>query len=63
MGWPFFDIKLVHFEMNQWMEAAGLMRGFGDPIRTEGEDWNNCVEEEVERAEEGLLKIMEWNRT
>ena len=60
-GWPIFDMKVVQFEMNQWMEAAGLMRGFGEAIRPEVENWQ--IENEIERAQEGLSKIMEWNRS
>ena len=61
MGWPFFDIKLVHFEMNQWLQAVGLMYGF-NIVRPKVRYWERKVMEEVKRAEEGLLRIMEWNR-
>lgn len=58
-GWPFFDIKLVQFEFNQWMQNAGYLSGFCDivPRTTEREDRNFSTE--LIRAEEGLLKIKE----
>lgn len=62
MGWPFFDIKLVQFETNHWMQAAGLIHGFGDVVRPTTENWEEGFKEEVSRADQGLLKIMEWNR-
>lgn len=62
MGWPFFDIKLVHFEMNQWMQAADLMHGFSDAVRPLIEDWEETLVEEVKRAEEGLRTIIAWMR-
>lgn len=29
-AWSMFDIKLVRFEINDWMRAAGLFHGFRD---------------------------------
>lgn len=61
-AWPMFDIKVVQFEMNKWMQKTGLMHGFGDAVRPEIEYWELEVYKEVDRAEAGLLKIMKWNR-
>lgn len=61
-GWPFFDIKLVHFEMNQCLNAAGLMRGFRKIHWSTAKDWETKFKEEVKCAEEGLQRITEWNR-
>jgi len=62
MGWPFFDIKLVHFEMNQWMQAAGYMHGFCNIVGPKVQNRETKFKEEVTRAEEGWQRIMEWNR-
>jgi len=61
-GWPFFDIKVVHFEMDQWLQAAGYLQGFCDVARPTVQCWEAYMRIEADRAEEGLLKIMEWNR-
>lgn len=61
-GWPLFDIKVVQFEMNQWMQAAGLIDGPSDIIRPHIDSFYSTLHEEVEHAEAGLLKIMDWNR-
>lgn len=38
VGWPLFDIKVAQFEVNQWMQAAGLcmvsVMLFGRPQKT-----------------------------
>lgn len=39
------------------------MRGFGEVVRPAVENWEYSLDYEFERAEEGLLKIMEWNRS
>jgi len=26
-GWPFFDIKIAQFEINEWMRASGCLTG------------------------------------
>lgn len=39
-GWPLFDIKVVQIEINQWMQAAGFMHGFGEVVRPEVEWWS-----------------------
>jgi len=62
-GWPLFDIKVVQIGMNQWMEAAGFMNEFGDIVRPPIEGFESRIVEEFERAESGLLKILEWNRS
>ena len=62
MAWPMFDIKVVQFEMNQWMQKTNLMHGFGDAVTPKIESWDYDDHREVDRAESGLLKIMEWNR-
>jgi len=40
------------------------MRGFGEVLRPQLEEWKyeNEVNKEVVRAEAALLKIMEWSR-
>lgn len=62
-GWPIFDVKVVQFEMNQWMGASGLMRGFGEVVPRAVEEWNDDISEEDTRTEAGLFKITGWNRT
>lgn len=54
MGWLFFYIKLVHFEMDQWMQAAGLRHGYGEIVRPTIANWPEPFEEELDHAEEGL---------
>jgi len=56
-GWPFFDIKIVHFEMNEWLRASGCLNGYSEMVLSD--DYN--FEEEVQNAEEGLKEISEWD--
>ena len=60
-GWPIFDIKIVQFEMNEWMRRAGFVCGYSDMVYPMVENWDEEFSQEVKRAEEGLLKILEWN--
>lgn len=62
MGWPLFNVNVVQFEMNQWMYAAGFLHGFCDVVQPRVKDWDKRIKVEIERAEKGLLKILEWNR-
>lgn len=62
MGWPMFNVKLVQFEMNQWMHAAGFLCGFCHVVQPRIEHWDNRIKNEIDRAEAGLLNILEWNR-
>lgn len=52
-GWPFFDIKIAHFEMNAWMRASGCLEGHCDFV-------HHDFEEDVENAEAGLMKLSGW---
>lgn len=60
-GWPIFNVKVVQFEINQWMQATGLVNGLGVIVRPQEEYLENVIHDEVELAEAALLKIMEWN--
>jgi len=55
-GWPFFDIKITQFEMNEWMRASGCLNGYCEVL--ESEEFHFDVE--VENAEEGLMEMSEW---
>ena len=60
-GWPLFDIKVAQFEINNWMRAAGFLIGFNDVARPVMGCCKLYFRREVEKAEEGLLKILSWN--
>jgi len=57
-----FYVGVVQFEMNQWMEPAGSIHGFGDIVWPPVEHWKDDINAESARAAIGLLEIMEWNR-
>lgn len=61
-GWPLFDTEMAQFEMNQWLQAAGLLRGYSEAMRLTIRDWEGELKEE-KSVKEGLMKIMEWNRS
>lgn len=61
-GWPLFDVKVVQFKTNQWLQAAGLMDGCGGFVGLPTPEWKGDLLNELALAEAGILKIMEWNR-
>jgi len=66
-GWPMFDSKIAHFEMNQWLVAAGFLHGgpvVGEHVvEPKMQDWEDKLHDEVARAEVGLVKILKWSRS
>jgi len=59
-GWAPFDIKLVQFEVNQWLQAAGLLQENFEVSQQEVKDCRGELRRESIHAEEGLLKILLW---
>lgn len=61
-GWPPYGIKVVQFQMNQWLQAVGLLHGNCEVILPEVSDLRGDLRREIINAEKGLSKILEWNR-
>lgn len=61
-GWAPFDIKVVQFEIDEWLQAAGLLYENCDVIRPEVRDLCGELRREMNQAEEGILKILGWKR-
>jgi len=57
-GWPFFDIKIAQFEMNEWMRAVGCPN---EPTEIQQLSDDECMkfQLEVEQAEAGLFEMNE----
>jgi len=50
-----FDIKIVQFEMNEWLSASGHLSGYCEIV-----DFHHYLDAEVRKAEKGLMLISEW---
>jgi len=57
-GWPFFDIKIVQFEIDEWMRARGYLnedREYGN------HNMDLTKYHHLEIGEEALSNMAEWS--